>query len=79
MRLLSHFIALFALSAAALAAPLEKRATPYPLGIDVNSFGSPVDWPLAISKGVQFAYFKATEALGTHLKHIACCIATSIG
>ena len=68
MRLLSHAITLSALSVAAVAIPLAERAT-VTLGIDVTSFQSPVDWTLAHSQGVVFAYFKATEGTRTCLEH----------
>jgi GH25 family lysozyme M1 (1,4-beta-N-acetylmuramidase) len=67
MRLLSHAITLSALSAIAVAVPLAERAT-VTLGIDVTSFQSPVDWTLAHSQGVVFAYFKATEGTRTCLE-----------
>jgi GH25 family lysozyme M1 (1,4-beta-N-acetylmuramidase) len=67
MRLLSHAITLSALSAIAIAVPLAERAT-VTLGIDVTSFQSPVDWTLAHSQGVVFAYFKATEGTRTCLE-----------
>jgi hypothetical protein len=77
MRLLSHTITLSVLSAAA-AIPLAERATDT-LGIDVTSFQSPVDWTLAHSQGVVFAYFKATEGTRTCLeRRFLCCIMSYI-
>jgi GH25 family lysozyme M1 (1,4-beta-N-acetylmuramidase) len=77
MRILSHVIALSALSAAAVAIPLAERAT-VTLGIDVSSFQSPVDWTLAHSQGVVFAYFKATEGTRTLARALDTCCIVSI-
>jgi hypothetical protein len=68
-RLLSHIIALSALSAAAIAAPLRERAS-YVQGIDLGNFGLPVDWEAAASQGVAFAYIQATQGGSTCLKYI---------
>ena len=52
------FTLLFVVTSA-LAMAVEKRAHPH--GIDVSSFQPNVNWNTAKSKGVSFAYIKATE------------------
>jgi GH25 family lysozyme M1 (1,4-beta-N-acetylmuramidase) len=68
MRLLSHTIALSFLFAAAIASPLVKRA-PFPQGIDVSNNQGTITWTDVASKGVVWAYIKATEGTCTHLEH----------
>ncbi|KAG0705420.1 glycoside hydrolase family 25 protein [Suillus ampliporus] len=54
------FVSLFLCITAALAEPIiTKRSDP--LGIDVSSYQGTVDWSSWKSKGVSFAYIKATE------------------
>ena len=67
MRLLSHTITLSALFAAAVVSPLVKRA-PLPQGIDVSNLQKNITWTDVASKGVVWAYIKATEGTCTHLK-----------
>jgi GH25 family lysozyme M1 (1,4-beta-N-acetylmuramidase) len=69
MRLLSHIIALSALSAATIAAPLAERAS-YTQGIDYVNFQLAVDWTAAAAQGVAFAYIQATHGSSTCLEHI---------
>ncbi|KIJ63444.1 glycoside hydrolase family 25 protein [Hydnomerulius pinastri MD-312] len=56
---MKSFASLVLLAAVAIASPMEKRSDP--LGIDVSSFQGDVDWNTWKSKGVTFAYIKATE------------------
>ena len=68
MRLLSLLMALSALSAAAIASPLAKRA-PFPQGIDVSNLQGTINWTTVASAGVVWAYIKATEGTGTRIEH----------
>jgi GH25 family lysozyme M1 (1,4-beta-N-acetylmuramidase) len=53
-------VSLFLCITAALAEPIiTKRSDP--LGIDVTSYQGNVNWSTLKSKGVSFAYIKATE------------------
>jgi GH25 family lysozyme M1 (1,4-beta-N-acetylmuramidase) len=63
MRFTSHLIVLSALSAAAIASPLVKRADPQ--GIDVSNYQGTINWTTVALEGVAFAYIKATEGTGT--------------
>jgi GH25 family lysozyme M1 (1,4-beta-N-acetylmuramidase) len=63
MRLPSYLITFSALSAAATASSLDKRAAPQ--GIDVSSYQGTIDWTKVASEGVSFAYIKATEGTCT--------------
>lgn len=63
MRLPIHLIVLSALSAAAIASPVVKRAGPQ--GIDVSNHQGTINWTTVASEGVAFAYIKATEGTST--------------
>ena len=63
MRLPSYLITFSALSAAAIASPLAKRAAPQ--GIDVSNHQGTIDWTKVASEGLSFVYIKATEGTCT--------------
>ena len=65
MRFPTHLIVLSALSAAAIASPVVKRASLQ--GIDVSNLQGTINWTTVASEGVTFAYIKATEGTSTAL------------